>query len=450
MRIAIPSDVRRLLCRLEESGYGAYAVGGCVRDCLLGKEPQDWDICTSATPEEILSCFSDCRSLLTGVQYGTVTVLWEEKPYEITTFRGESGYSDSRHPDEIRFLTSLREDLSRRDFTVNAMAADKDGQVTDCFGGMEDLKCGLLRCVGQPERRFAEDALRILRALRFAAKLDFTVEEHTARAAEEGKENLLLVSPERLRKELDGLLCGEAAARVLERHGEILFALIPELAPCKGFLQHNFHHSHDVWQHTLSALTQSEPVLPLRLAVLLHDIGKPAVFAFDKQLVGHFYGHSIVSAAMTEKLLRRLRYDNETLRRVTALVREHGFPLQDNEEKRIRRLLGKLGEEDARLLLRLRRADRLGKGTECPETVEEDISRSEKLLEDVIQRELCFSLKQLAIKGDDLLALGVPQGRKVGLLLDRLLSGVLEEAVPNERAALVEYAQNLMRNMESG
>ncbi len=449
MRIPMAALAVKVLNRLNSAGFEAYAVGGCVRDSLLGKTPQDWDLCTSAKPEEIKRCFQNEKTILTGEKYGTVTVVLEGEPFEITTFRAETGYSDSRHPDGVRFLTSLREDLARRDFTVNAMAADSAGRVTDCFGGSEDLKNGLIRCVGRPEERFAEDALRMLRALRFAARLDFSVEEQTAAAIHAQKTELLSVAPERLRKELDGLLCGKAAGRILREFPDVLCVLIPELEPCIGFRQYNHHHAHDVWEHTLTVLEHSEPVPAERLAALLHDVGKPAVFAFDKELVGHFYGHAAVSAALCDRILHRLRYDNETVHLVTELVAIHGYPLMGESDRQLRRLMGKIGQPQLRRLLRLRRADRLGKGTEKNEAIEADIMGLERTLEEILNKELCFSVKQLKISGRELMALGIEQGKQVGMLLQMLLTAVIEERVPNEPEFLIEFAQNMIQKMEN-
>ena len=270
--IFLPPKTAAVLRRLSSAGFSAYAVGGCVRDSLLGAAPQDWDICTNATPQEIIVCFSEERTILTGVRYGTVTVLSEGEAFEVTTFRAEGSYSDSRHPDEVRFLSSLRGDLARRDFTVNAMAADADGVVIDCFSGAEDLQNGVIRCVGAPEERFTEDALRIMRALRFAAKLGFSVAEDTAAAVHAQRERLRSVAPERLRKELKGLLCGKNAAAVLAEFSDVLCVLLPELAPCIGFRQYNPHHAFDVWKHTLCALQASEPQEALRLAACASSI----------------------------------------------------------------------------------------------------------------------------------------------------------------------------------
>lgn len=448
-RIFLPPKTAAVLRRLSSAGFSAYAVGGCVRDSLLGAAPQDWDICTNAKPQEIIACFSEERTILTGVRYGTVTVLLDGEAFEVTTYRAESVYSDNRHPDEVRFLSSLRGDLARRDFTVNAMAADADGAVVDCFGGAEDLRNGVIRCVGAPEERFTEDALRIMRALRFAAKLGFSVAEETAAAVHAQRERLRSVAPERLRKELKGLLCGKNAAAVLAEFSDVLCVLLPELVPCIGFRQYNPHHAYDVWQHTLCALQASEPQEALRLAVLLHDIGKPAVFTMDKNLIGHFYGHAVVSAAMTEAILHRLHYDNATRRLVTTLVGGHDFALLPTDERRLRRLLARYGEDTVPLLLRLRRADRLGKGTEEAEAIETMTQRAETLLADVLLGEQCLSLRKLKIGGDDILAMGVPPGKRVGTLLQQLFDAVLDGKLANERGALVNYAQALLSDEEN-
>ena len=443
--IMIPKAVQAILMELNAAGFEAYAVGGCVRDSLRGEIPQDWDICTNALPEQTQNCFEKDRTILTGVRYGTVTVLREQAAYEITTYRAELGYTDCRHPAEVRFLDELRGDLMRRDFTVNAMAADAEGSVIDLFGGEEDLHNGVIRCVGEARARFSEDALRILRGLRFAARFGFSFAPETAEAIHALRENLSFIAPERLQKELNGLLAGVAAPQVLREFADVLCVLIPELRDCIGFCQYNHHHLLDVWSHTLAALEAAEPDVQLRLAVLLHDVGKPPVFTMDKQLVGHFYGHGVVSGALTEQILRRLRYDLETVRTVTTLVREHDCMLQPLTEKRVRRLLSRLGEPVLRKLLRLQRADRLGGRTEAPGQVEDSVREAETLLEEVLARDDCVTLHQLALKGNDLMKMGVPQGKTIGAILNKLLDAVLDGSLPNERTALEEVAESLVK-----
>lgn len=436
-----------MLRRLTSAGFAAYAVGGCVRDSLAGRAPQDWDICTSARPEAVMRVFAAERTVPTGIRFGTVTLIFEGETFEITTFRSENGYFDARHPQEVDFLTDLRGDLARRDFTVNAMAADADGVVTDLFGGRADLQNGVLRCVGDPNERFSEDALRILRGLRFAARFDLTVEAATAAAMTAQRERLRAISAERVQKELCGLLRGRAAARVLREFAPIVWVVLPELRAEDGFCQYNFHHAETVWAHTLAALDSAEA--EVRLAVLLHDVGKPSAFSFDRNLVGHFYGHAIIGAAMTERALRRLRFDKETIRQVTELVRYHDIALYPLTEKRMRRVLALLGEEQTRRLLRVRRADRLGKGTEDPAEVEAFIAQAEACLADVLRRESCFSRNRLAVSGRELMAAGIPQGRRLGTILDALLREVIEERLQNDAAILVQYAQMLNDKLEN-
>ena len=439
-RIMIPAQVQTVLRRLNTAGFAAYAVGGCVRDSLRGEIPADWDICTAAEPEQTANCFSDCRTVLTGARYGTVTVLFDGAPFEITTFRAEHGYSDSRHPDGVSFLRSLEDDLARRDFTVNAMAADAGGAVIDRFGGMEDLRQGIIRCVGDPEQRFTEDALRMLRALRFAARFGFAVAPETENAIHALCGRLRAVAPERLRKELGGLLCGDAAQDVLERFTDVICVLIPELAPCIGFRQWNYHHKYDVWEHTLRAVGAVAPTEELRLAMLLHDIGKPAAFTMDKQLVGHFYGHAVIGAAMCETILRRLRYDRRTAELVTLLVREHGFYLLEDTPKRMRRLVSQFGVETVRLLLQVRRADGIATGT--AEGAAEKTAVAERLLESVSAQ--CVSLPQLALNGKDLLRLGVPEGPRIGAILRALLDAVVDGRLENESEILLRAAREMI------
>ncbi len=447
MTIRIPAEVRGILMTLKRAGYEAYAVGGCVRDSLLGKKPLDWDICTSARPEQTQACFDHC--VLTGVKYGTVTVLRGPKAYEITTFRGEGDYSDSRHPGEIRFLDSLYEDLARRDLSINAMAADPDGNVTDHFDGLHDLRHGLIRCVGEPKERFTEDALRILRALRFASRFDFTIEPQTAEAIHELKDSLLKVSSERIRKELSGLLMGKGILRILTEFSDVLGVILPELVPAMGFDQKNPRHLYDVYEHSLRCVTLVPEQEELRLAALLHDIGKPHCFHVDEAGVGHFYGHAQQSGELCRSILRRLHYDNKTMDRVTTLVREHDLYLQPTTEKGMRRYLSRFGEETIRDLMTLRRADALATGTADRASLEASLKETEELLDRLLEQEGRFTLADLAVNGNDLLAMGFPRGQIIGKVLNRLFDAVIEGICQNQRDDLVRYAQSLQNQEDS-
>lgn len=432
-RITIPEQVRQVLLRITQAGFSAYAVGGCVRDSILGTQPNDWDICTSARPEETAALFS--HTVLTGAKYGTVTVIENGISYEVTTFRAENGYSDHRHPEKIEFLSDLGGDLSRRDFSVNAMAADTDGNVIDLFDGLHDLRHGLIRCVGEPEERFTEDALRILRALRFASRLDFSIEPRTARAIHALAPSLKNVANERIAKELH-LLCGKGAAEILREFSDVFTVFIPELADCIGFQQYNFHHKYDVWEHTLHALeAEKTGNFTLRLAILLHDIGKPSCFSMDKNLRGHFYGHASVGGFMAEKILRRLRFDNATVKAVAELVALHDYPLYEMTERSVRRFVAKHGKEKLRMLIALRCADLKGKGS--PNKVEDFAAQiEEKLTAEVVT--------PLQLKGADLIAIGMREGREIGRILHLAQEAVFDGAVENDHSALCAFAQNLI------
>lgn len=437
-----PAYINMVLDRLWSAGYEAYPVGGCVRDRLMGKKPADWDVCTSARPEETAAVFSGFRCIETGMKHGTLTVLAEGHPVEITTFRTESGYADNRHPDAVEFVSSLAEDLGRRDFTINAMAFRRDGTVIDLWGGQSDLERRIIRCVGDPDTRFREDALRILRALRFAARLSFELEPETARAVERNRRLLGNIAPERIFSELKGILAGPGAGTVLRAFPAVFFEILPELRPLYGFEQHNPNHVHDVWTHTTYAVeaVDSDPVL--RLAMLLHDVGKPSCFFADEAGVGHFYGHAQAGEALADGLLRRLRCDNAT--RETVLRFIHYHDIQPPQTSRaVRRLLTKLGERDLRRLVACWRADNADRSEAVRERNLAVIRRTEELLEEVLRGTVCFSLKDLAVTGRDILALGVEKGPTVGKLLKELFRLVTEEELPNEREQLLQKAAKL-------
>lgn len=442
--IVLPTAVREILHRLEASGFAAYAVGGCVRDSLLGITPNDWDICTAARPEETAATFE--KTVLTGAKYGTVTVLWDGEPYEVTTFRTEGGYVDHRHPERIDFVRELSDDLSRRDFTVNAMAADANGLVHDPMGGQNDLKNACIRSVGRAELRFSEDALRILRALRFAARFGFSIEEETAQAVHELAPTLSHVAPERLQKELTGLVCGKDAAKICGEFADVLCRLIPELSSCIGFRQYNPHHRYDVWTHTLHALAaEKSGKADLRIALLLHDVGKPSVFSMDKNAVGHFCGHAIVSTAMAEGILRRLRFDNASVRRICTLIALHDRPLEALSDRSVRRLLFEHTEATVRDLLDLHCADRLGTGTRSEETV----FRMKAALLAKIEALQPQAQEPLRLDGKQLLSMGVPEGPTIGRILHAVQEAVIDGNVKNDPTALVEFVQQWLEQWKT-
>lgn len=446
MKDRFPAAALKAVEQLNTAGFPAYFVGGCVRDCLMGRTPGDYDLTTAALPEQVEAVFAGQRIIETGLKHGTVTVLLEGLPLEITTFRRESAYTDHRHPDAVVFTPSLREDLARRDFTVNAMAWSPVEGLQDPFGGRKDLAAGVVRCVGIPERRFEEDALRILRALRFASQLDFVLDPPTAAAAFALRQTLELVSRERIAAELTKLLCGPAVRRVLTESWRILAVPLPELAPMAGLDQRSKYHCYDVLTHCAVAAEAAAPEKVLRWAALLHDVGKPAAFTVDAAGRGHFHGHAKISGVMAREILTRLRFDKDTVRRVALLAELHDYPIDPPEgspERAVKRLVGKLGEEDFFRLLDLKRADALAHAPAYRGRVQA-CDRLEALARELLAKEECFSLKDLAVKGGDLLELGVPRGPEVGRILNRLLEQVLSGELPNDREALLRAAPGFM------
>ena len=439
--MVIPKNVQQLLHQLTARGYEAYAVGGCVRDTLLGRTPNDWDICTSALPEETEAVFAGYRVIETGLKHGTVTVMLENQPFEITTFRRDGTYADHRRPDEVHFVRSLREDLARRDFTVGAMAADEDGNIVDLFGGETDLQNRVICCVGQPEKRFEEDALRILRGLRFASQLGFSIHPDTARAMEEKKELLSFVSAERIYKELTKLLEGPDAAKVLRNHGRVLSTVLPEIVPAMGFLQKNPYHDRDVWGHTLKALAESPPDPCIRWALLLHDLGKPERFTVDENGVGHFYGHPQRGEEMAREIFTRLKADKYTRDTVCALIKYHDYDTPASE-KTARRFLREFGSELLPQLLEVKRCDALAHA-DTPKTRAryENLMVLTGLVQEAMAQGLCCSLRELAIGGRELMALGVPAGPQIGQILNQLLEDVVEERCENRPDVLLRQAR---------
>ena len=431
--VTIPAPVGELLKTLEAAGYGAWCVGGCVRDALLDRMPGDWDVTTSARPEETMALFAG-RAVPTGLRHGTVTVKTEQGGVEITTLRRDGAYRDHRRPETVTFTDSLEEDLRRRDFTINAMAADLQGTLYDPLGGRADLTAKVLRCVGEPDRRFGEDALRILRGLRFAAELGVTVHPDTAVAIHRNRELLRAIAPERIWAELKKLVSGKWAAEVLRAYPDVAGVFWPEILPMVGFDQRNGHHCYDVWEHTLHAMEKVKPEPELRLTMLLHDIGKPNCFTVDGLGCGHFYGHPAESARMAEAMLGRLRAETVLRETVVQLVAWHDRNIPRTRPG-VARALGALGERDLRRLLDVTRADNLAQAP-ASRFLQGEIDRAECILDQLLVEGACISLRQLAVNGRDLLAMGL-SGPAVGQTLRELLNAVLDDSLPNERHALL-------------
>ncbi len=437
MKFEIPSGARHMLQTLSDAGYEAYLVGGCVRDLLRGVEPHDWDICTSARPEETEACFAGHRIIETGLKHGTVTVLEEGEPYEITTYRTEGPYSDSRRPDYVKFVSSLEADLARRDFTMNAIALGLDGGPRDPFGGADDIKAGVIRCVGEPAQRFQEDGLRVMRALRFGAVLGYEIEEQTVRAIHENRHMLERVAAERINVELRKLLVGEKAGDILRQYPDVFRQFWPQLEPLVTLEQNNPWHCWGGWEHTIHAVKAAPADLIPRLTMLLHDIGKPACKSTDENGIDHFYGHPAVSAKLADQMLRTLKFDSKTRERVVTLVEHHDaqIPCRDRS---IRKWLGRLGPETFFQLLEVKRADGMGQAYELVKDRLAELEEIKTKAEEIVAQGQCFSLKDLAVNGQDVIAAGVAPGPEVGRALSKLLERVLSGEVPNERKILLD------------
>ena len=525
---------RPILQRLESAGFEAWLVGGCVRETLRAEAgqtdgltptdidittdalpPTDIDITTNALPEETCQVFSDLQVIGTGLKHGTVTVLLPPMtlapqaaasrgiPVEITTYRVDGAYSDGRHPDQVRFVTSLTEDLRRRDFTVNAMAMDQRGEIADPFGGQADLNAGIIRAVGDPDTRFREDGLRILRALRFAAVLDYEIEPETEAALRRCAPLLKGISAERIFVELKKLVCGKAAGRVVRRYIDILSVVIPQMMPMKGFEQNNPYHKYDVLEHCVRAMEAVRPVAPepageadmeigpeqageadmetglepvgeadmetapeqaqpgepesvrasdptnatpedcMKLAALLHDIGKPGVYSLDENGIGHFYGHPEAGAKIVRQIMEQLKADRATSERMETLIRHHDMIFQE-DDRLLKRWMNRYGPQVLLEILEIKRADNIATGNVSQELLDK-FDRIEKQIRQLIRDKACFSIRDLKINGKDLIGAGVPEGPRIGRILSDLLEEVIDGACPNERDALMARAEALRR-----
>lgn len=436
--ISMPKGAADIIAKLKHDGYDAYIVGGCVRDSLLHRQPKDWDICTSATPPQVLGCFNDRRVIETGLQHGTVTVVMEDGQYEVTTFRVDGDYSDGRHPDTVQFVADVCEDLARRDFTMNAMAYNDDVGLVDPFNGYKDLADWTITCVGNADDRFKEDALRIMRAIRFASVYGFRISEETNQAILRNVELLNLISAERINAELCKLLQGRRVLRVLLDYPEVITTIIPELAPCVGFDQNNRYHQYTIYDHIAHAVgNYVGHDIVVKVALLLHDIGKPAKYTEDER-GGHFHGHGVVSRDLAETVLTRLRFDTKTKNQVLELVLDHDTVIEPTM-KTVKRWLTKLGEEQFSRLLDVRMADILAHAEGTYKSRVERCNALRVIMQAIIASQQCFTLKDLAINGHDVLQLGIPEGHQVGETLQKALDAVIDGTVDNNKEALIGY-----------
>ena len=438
-RIRLPLQVSGIIKTLQEAGFEAYAVGGCVRDSLLGRVPDDWDITTSAKPQQVKALFS--RTVDTGIAHGTVTVLQGRSGYEVTTYRIDGAYEDGRHPRDVTFTASLAEDLKRRDFTVNAMAYNEEEGLVDLFGGRADMERRALRCVGNPRERFGEDALRMMRAVRFSAQLDYAIEEDTMEAIRALSGTLSKISAERIRTELVKLLLSGHPERFRTCYETGMTAVfLPEFDRMMETGQNNPHHCYSVGEHALCALRRIRPDQALRLAALLHDVGKPETESMDESGVNHFYGHAAKGAELTRKIMRRLKFDNDTADRVVRLVREHDRKIGLSPAQ-MRRTVNCVGEDLFPDLFDLKEADLLAQSDYMRDEKREELMRLRALYEKVKEEGDCLSLKGLAVTGRDLIGIGATPGPGLGALLQDLLGIVLENPSCTNRETLLEYAR---------
>lgn len=435
MKLTIPVNAEKILRVLENQGFEAFIVGGCVRDSILGRRPDDWDITTSARPEQVKALFR--RTVDTGLKHGTVTVLMDKESYEVTTYRIDGEYEDGRHPKEVAFTASLEEDLKRRDFTINAMAYHPDRGLVDLFHGMDDIRAEIIRCVGNPLERFGEDALRILRAVRFSAQLGFSIEEETKKGIEELAPNLKLVSAERIQTELVKLLVSPHPDYFLTAYETgITRQFLPEFDACMETGQNTPHHCLSVGLHTLQSLLNIRPDKVLRLTMLLHDIGKPAVKKTDENGRDHFKMHGPAGEKMASAILRRLKFDNDTISKVCRLIRWHDDrPAPDMCS--VRRAVNRIGEDIFPLYLEVQRADMLAQSTYKREEKAARLEGVNECYRKILEEGQCVSLKSMAVKGRDLIAAGYAPGPELGEILDRLLEHVLEHPEDNEKDRLL-------------
>lgn len=446
MGAAIPVNVLGIMELLEKSGHEAYIVGGCVRDLLLEREPSDFDITTDALPGEVERIFSSVRTIDYGRKHGTIAIILDGRPYEVTTYRVDGAYTDNRRPDSVTFTPDVEKDVQRRDLTVNALLMDRNGEITDYVGGIDDLMDGVIRAVGDAETRFREDALRVIRAIRFEAQLGFDTDEKTETAIHKCRWLLRNIAVERIRDEFDKILVADDAAKVLDKYRDVIAVFIPELADGFDFDQQNPFHCYDVYEHELHAVDAIPLRVPLRLAALLHDVGKPECFIV-KNGWGHFYGHEKRSAEMAETILRELKYDNRTVDDVTFLIKNHGTVFNPTE-KYARKKLGQMGERRLRMLIELERADVSSQAREVRIERRQMIDEFRRCVDKVVEEKQCFSKSELAIDGNDLIRVGFPQDARLGKTLDFFLDAVTEGKISNDREEMLDIAERILKKLD--
>ena len=443
MKIQLPEKVNTIIKTLQAHGYEAYAVGGCVRDSILGRIPDDWDITTSATPQETKALFH--RTFDTGIEHGTITVLIEKDAFEVTTYRVDGEYEDSRHPKEVTFTRCLKEDLLRRDFTINAMAYNDTEGLVDIFGGIEDLEKKVIRCVGNARERFGEDALRIMRAVRFAAQLGFEIEEDTKAGIIELAPTLANISAERIQVELIKMMVSPNPTLLRKAYElGITKIILPEFDAMMETKQETPHHMYDVGEHTLKAIESVRADKVLRLTMLFHDIAKPKRKTVDEQGVAHFKMHDVEGAEMTKQILRRLKFDNDTMNKVVKLVQYHDYRMPAKPTN-VRRAMNKIGEELFPYYLEVRMADTLAQSDYMREEKLQNLEEICACYEEILEKSECVSLKTLAVTGKDLIADGMEPGKEIGRVLGILLEHVLDDPSLNQKEILLKMKDEILK-----
>ncbi|MCM1387219.1 MAG: CCA tRNA nucleotidyltransferase [Bacillus sp. (in: Bacteria)] len=435
VRIQLPQKVRYIIETIQAAGYEAYAVGGCIRDSILGKEPDDWDITTSATPREVKKLFH--RTIDTGIKHGTVTVMMDKERFEVTTYRIDGEYEDGRHPKEVTFTSQLSEDLRRRDFTINAIAYNEQDGLIDIFEGIQDMERKVIRCVGDARERFTEDALRMMRAVRFSAQLGYTIEEETKKAIKELAPTLQNISAERIQTELVKLLVSKHPEDIRTAYETGITAqILPEFDICMETKQNNPHHCYNVGEHIIHTLIFVEPDKVLRLGMFFHDIGKPQTLTIDEKGITHNHGHAAVGEEMTVKILKRLKFDNDTLDKVRKLVRYHDRKIELSA-KSVRRAVNTIGEDIFPMLFAVKYADIMAQSDYQREEKLRELETLREIYDKILERKECFCLKDLAVSGSDLIAAGMEPGKEIGVTLHKLLEDVLENPEHNQKEYLL-------------
>ncbi len=441
MKILLPQNVKTITDILKNSGHEAFIVGGCVRDSLMGITPHDWDICTSAKPEQIKKCFEEFNTFDSGIKHGTISIVIDKEIYEVTTYRIDGEYTDNRHPESVIFTDDITKDLARRDFTINAMAYNDEKGLVDPFNGQVDLQKQVIKCVGNPDNRFNEDALRIIRALRFASAYGLDIEEETSVSILKNAHLLNNIAVERIAVEFNKLICGKGAEDILNNYRDVIAVFIPEIKKMFDFKQKTKHHNRDVWHHTTHSVSQIDNEALLRITMLFHDLGKPDVCTYDADGSTHFKGHPKYSAKRAEGILKRLKYPTSFIEDCIKLIIYHDVRF-NGSKKQLKHVMSAIGEGKVSLLLKVQRADIMAQSDYMHEEKLQKIDIASKIFDEIIEEQSCFTLKQLAVNGNDLKAIGITDGKTIGKTLKYLLSLVIDEKTENEKSVLLFKAEN--------